>query len=215
MANHFVLNKTQCKAIVPYKTRTRYWMDQIHITKEGMSETTDGKVLIRVYPMEPIQIDRAVLVSATAAAKAVREAKGPTRKTSSGYPSVEIPAPDIVVSPDASTLSYTTKKDLSVNVLDAVIEVGEASNFPPTDNIVEGWSRNTVKHEVTLGVAVLKKMIDALSRAGCESVRFDFLGDKNAVRIKSKTDDSYLIGLIMPVNIHGVDSLSRPQKGAK
>ena len=193
--NEAHLSLTQCRALVHRPERTYYSMDHVRVMKDGVTETTNGKSLVRVYPKKSLGVKDEFFVSGKAVAKAGREAQRKTFRR-------KVPDP-IVVDLDEGTLSYKTGSDLAVN-LPGVIQdsdPAEKKRWPATDRVVDEYSQKKPSFQTFVAVEELCRILGVLKNSGCTGVRLDMFADKTkAIRFFAENDEAFVLGLIMPTN---------------
>ena len=137
----------------------------------------------------------------------------PAREASAKKDAVK--APPAVADSETGELSYVARNGLRVVIKNAVMSKSakEAENkyFPPVDDVIDEYSNRDVKFKTTMSVALFERVVKALKDAGCENVRLDFLTRERGIRFASETDDSFLLGLLMPMQGGKLDDAMPPK----
>ena len=189
--------KAQCLVHQPHPWRTRYAMKNVKLCADGSMESTDGKVLVKAYPKEPVEAPVAErLLDAKMLKKAGREV-----------------AKDQAISIKETQIHYLVGREgeqrrvsLTADPIPGTRNVleNEVENWPDTGEIIDKAKKTPFDMAATFSVKVMKSVLDALARAGAEAVRFDFDakdgGSRNLSRFSAQTGDTYIVGVVMPVS---------------
>lgn len=195
MTEPIQLIRAQFSATACRKDVTRYEMHKVRLMADGVTESTNGRTLIRVYPKKKQQVPYEMLIDGKALAKAAteigsltarEERRGDEQKT-------------VTLNPIIRNLSYETRGKMSVSLRETVTIRSPDDKWPPTDDIVKKYGESAVVAKTVLAVKELEIVLAALKKTGCEAVRLDFLKRNEGIRFVAEGKDAYILGLIMPM----------------
>jgi hypothetical protein len=184
-------------------------MKNVKLCADGSMESTDGKILLKAYPIEPPEKP---VAERLLDGKMVRKAGRETRKDEDGIAVNTITIKDHQIHYSVGSHDEARRVTLHSDPIPGTAsgDTDLLKCWPPTHEIVERARRKEFEHSTTFGVEVLKRALDALARAGVENIRFDFdasyNGARDMTRFSGKTKDTYIVGVIMPVSTHRLES---------
>ena len=179
-----LLSRKQLRAVVSATHKySPELVRMVRVMPDGTTESTDGKILVRISSEEDRLIGRSFFIEGAAARKAGRDMK--TKNLAQANLSLK-------------TLNYVDKKENQITIRDAIrLE----SPYPPTDTVVDAYGKGKAAASTRISVPLMKKLIGALDGAGCETMEIEFLERKLGLRITATAEPHRVCGIIAPLTV--------------